>query len=161
DKFYTTPSGMVGSLGAYTVHEDRSAANAQQGRRFTYVSAGQFKTEGNPDEPLSASAIEYRQEIIDELYEQFVDAVAQGRGVTSDFAKANFGEGRMLSANSALQVGLVDGVLSYEQLIGEMSNRPSQVNINGQTYNAIFNKQTGGFTFTSITNATESRPLIV
>src|SRR5262245_48723542 len=51
---YVTPSGSVGSIGVYTVHEDQSGHDAQTGHRFTYISAGRYKTEGNPHEPLTS-----------------------------------------------------------------------------------------------------------
>jgi ClpP class serine protease len=48
---YSTPSGSVGSIGAYTVHEDQSTYDANEGIKYTFISAGPYKTEGNPHEP--------------------------------------------------------------------------------------------------------------
>lgn len=149
DKFYSTPSGSVGSIGAYTVHEDQSARDAQQGRRFTYVSAGPYKTEGNPHQPLSQEAINYRQEIIDELYGEFVNAVGTGRGVSSDFVKENFGGGRMMTPKKALEAGLIDGVMEYDALVADLSSQPArsvQISINGSAIaRAMFDPTTGHY----------------
>src|SRR5687768_2344947 len=51
--FYATPSGKVGSIGAYIVHEEHSAADEKQGRKITFISSGKYKTAGNEHEPLS------------------------------------------------------------------------------------------------------------
>lgn len=119
-RFYSTPSGMVGSLGAYMLHEDLSGALAKDGVRVTFVSAGKYKTEGNQAEPLSAEATEYRQNVIDKLYDQFIYAVAKGRNVDTDAVKANFGQGRMLLPEDALSVGMIDGVVELDEVIGSL-----------------------------------------
>lgn len=147
EKFYATPSGSVGSIGAYTVHEDQSVRDSQQGRRFTYISAGPYKTEGNPHQPLSQEAINYRQEIIDELYGDFVNAVAVGRNVTADHVKENFGGGRLMTSKKAFEAGLTDGVMEYDALVASLSSQPAQriqVSINGSAAAAaMFDSSTG------------------
>lgn len=120
-KAYSSPSGSVGSIGAFTVHEDQSVADANAGRKYTFVSAGKYKTEGNSHLPLTQEGREYRQELIDDLYGEFVDAVAQGRNVTADDVVANYGQGRMLMPKKALEVGMVDGIMEYNELLGNLT----------------------------------------
>jgi signal peptide peptidase SppA len=82
NRIYCSPiSGGVGSVGVYCAHMDMSEALKQAGVKVTLVSAGKGKTDGNPYEPLSASAEAQMQEEIDRLYGQFVAAVATGRGM--------------------------------------------------------------------------------
>lgn len=129
NEIYSTPSGSVGSLGAYTVHEDQSAADAQQGRKFTYISAGPHKVEGNPHEPLSPEAKAHRQETIDELYEGFVSAVATGRNLSVEKVKSDFGGGRMLTPSKALDAGMIDGITSMDNLVGHLVSQPRKVSV--------------------------------
>ena len=129
EHFSVTPSGMVGSIGAYTVHEDQSGMDEQQGKQYTFISAGEFKTEGNPHEPLSEEGRAYRQEIIDGLYADFVSAVSQGRNVTAEKVKSDFGGGRMLTSKAALASGMVDGISTMEGLVAQIGNRPTMVTI--------------------------------
>jgi signal peptide peptidase SppA len=117
---YCTESGKVGSLGVYFVHEDHSEQNAKLGVKTTYISAGDFKTAGNPDEPLSSDARQYIQESVDETYQEFLEVVASGRSKTVDYVKENFGQGRMLSAKKAANVGMIDGVMSMNDLLGSL-----------------------------------------
>jgi signal peptide peptidase SppA len=51
DEIVVTPSGLVGSIGVYQMHVDASEAVADEGLKVTYISAGKYKTEGNPHEP--------------------------------------------------------------------------------------------------------------
>lgn len=117
-KAYITPSGFAGSIGAYTVIEDQSAKDAKDGRKFNYISAGDFKTEGNPHEELSHEGEEYIQGVINELYTQFVEGVALGRDTSVANVKENYGRGRMLTAKKALEVGMVDGIHTFDSIVG-------------------------------------------
>lgn len=130
DKVYSTPSGTVGSLGAYTVHQDQSVSDAQNGVKFTYISAGEYKTEGNPHQPLSAEAIQHRQEQVNELMDGFVGAVARGRNASTEHVRENYGKGRMLTPKKALEAGMIDGVASYDDILsGARVNRAQKVSI--------------------------------
>ena len=73
-----TPSGMVGSIGAYLLHVDYSAQNEKLGVEPTYIAAGNYKVEGNPDEPLDDEAAAYLQSVVDDAYDRFVRDVAAG-----------------------------------------------------------------------------------
>src|SRR5215471_5380691 len=138
DALYASSSGSVGSIGVYTVHEDQSVADAQHGFKYTYVSAGKYKTEGNPHEPLSQEGRAYRQEIVDEIYAEFVDAVARGRDVSSEQVISDYGGGRMLTAKKAFDVGLIDGITTTNDLIGVANSHASPVGVyfEGAAYQA-------------------------
>lgn len=116
-KFYATPSAQVGSIGVYNVHEDQSVKDANEGVKTTYISAGRFKVEGNPHNPLSQEGLEYRQQTVDKLYRGFVDAVAQGRGTSTSNVEANYGQGRVLLADDAFAVGMIDGIQTLDAVI--------------------------------------------
>lgn len=121
-KGYVTPSGSVGSIGAYTVHEDQSAADAIEGIKYTFIHAGKFKTEGNPHEALTSEGREFRQERINELYDGFVGAVARGRGTVSETVDTSYGQGRMLLPKQALEAGMVDGIISMDGLVNQLTS---------------------------------------
>lgn len=120
DSIVATPSAQVGSIGVFTVHEDISRAEAAMGITTTIISAGQFKTEGNPYEPLSKAAKNALQGEIDELYGMFTGQVAAGRGTNAKAVQAGYGQGRCLLADQAKLVGMVDRVETLEQTIGRL-----------------------------------------
>jgi capsid assembly protease len=103
-------SGQVGSIGVYGVHEDISKAAERLGVKTTLISAGKYKTEGNPWEPLSDPARADMQSKVDAHYQQFTDDVAFGRGVSPSAVVKGYGEGRMLLARDAVKAGMVDGI---------------------------------------------------
>jgi len=115
-EFYATPSGKFGSIGVYTVHEDKSQQNERDGRKVTYISAGKFKTAGNPDEPLTGEAREYIQEHVDETMDKFVGAVSEGRRLDKESVMP-FADGRIFSADKALSMGMIDGVKSLDAVV--------------------------------------------
>jgi len=124
DEFAVTPSGQVGSIGVYMLHTDWSAYNEALGVNPTYISAGKFKTDGNPDEPLSDSAREAFQAQVDTYYGMFVSDVAVGRGTSDSAVRSDYGEGRMFLAQQAEAQGMVDEVASIEQVLAGMSSSP-------------------------------------
>jgi signal peptide peptidase SppA len=121
DELVVTPSGMVGSIGVFTMHEDWSGFNAQMGVKPTYVSAGRFKVEGNPDAPLSDDAKAAMQGMVDHFYDLFTADVALGRGVSQEAVQEGFGEGRMAVASEALELGMVDRIETFEDTFRRLS----------------------------------------
>jgi signal peptide peptidase SppA len=119
---YVTPGGVVGSIGVYTAHEDVSKALDEAGISITFISAGKYKVEGNPTEPLSDEARSAMQSQVDAYYAKFTQAVAKGRGVPVDKVRSDFGQGRLLMADDALAAGMVDGVMSFDQLVRKMAS---------------------------------------
>lgn len=117
NELLVTPSGQVGSIGVYHAHEDQSKALETQGRKVTLISAGKFKTEGNPFEPLGDEARAARQAAVDHFYEAFVKAVARGRGVGVPQVRDGFGQGRMVVAPAAVAAGMADRVGTLDDAI--------------------------------------------
>lgn len=120
DMIVATPSAQVGSIGVFTIHEDISRAEQAMGITTTIVSAGQFKTEGNPYEPLSKAAQASLQDEVDELYGMFTGQVAEGRGVSQKAVQAGYGRGRCLLADQAMQVGMIDRIETLEQTVARL-----------------------------------------
>jgi len=117
DEIVASPSAEVGSIGAYSVHEDVSAAMEMKGERVTLVSAGKYKVEKNPFEPLDEEARADMQSRVDELYSEFVSAVAKGRGVKASEVRAGFGQGRTVMAKAALKEGMIDRIATRDQTL--------------------------------------------
>lgn len=117
DEVVVAPSGLIGSIGTYMLHVDQSGMLESLGIRPTFVSAGKYKTEGNPFEPLSEAAREDWQSKVDAWYGEFVDAVARGRGVTSAVVRSDMGQGRMLMPAAAVRAGMADRVATFETVL--------------------------------------------
>lgn len=110
DEIVASPSSMTGSVGVVAMHQDVSAAAEMAGIKTTFISAGRYKAEGSPFEPLSDEAKAHAQKMVDEMYGQFVGAVATGRGISAATVRDNYGEGRVLTARDAKAAGMVDRI---------------------------------------------------
>lgn len=121
-----SPSARVGSVGVYMMHEDYSAALEREGIKPTLISAGQYKTEGDPFLPLSDEARAEFQRQVDAIYDRFVSALAKYRGVSAQRVLESYGKGRVLDADSALAAGMVDRVATLDQVLRESAtNQPA------------------------------------
>lgn len=116
-RFYATPSGDVGSIGVYALHENLAGALDQMGIEVSMISAGRYKTEGNPFEPLGDEARAEIQRGVDDTYQNFLSDVARGRGVSAATVRNTYGQGRMVETPRAKQIGMIDAVGELNQVI--------------------------------------------
>jgi capsid assembly protease len=128
DEVVATPSAAVGSIGVYATHRDMSGAMKLMGVETTLISAGKYKTEGNPWEPLSDEARAHIQEDVDDFYAMFVADVARGRSAPGKSVKAadvknGYGEGLVLNAKRALAANLIDRVETIGETAARLSSR--------------------------------------
>lgn len=129
DKVNVTPSGEVGSIGVYTVHTDASGMLEKNGLKQTVVRAGKYKAEGHPAEPLSDDARANLQARIDEAYDGFVKAVAKSRDVSVKEVREGYGEGRVVSAQQGLRLGMIDRIETLDATIARLLRaKPQPVN---------------------------------
>jgi signal peptide peptidase SppA len=126
DELVVTPSGEVGSIGVITAHDDLSAAAEQMGVKRTYITAGKYKAEGNPFEPLGEEARQHLQEQVDAYHDKFVRAVARGRGVSLTKVREDFGGGRMVLADNALAAGMADRTGTLQETIDRLTTRQAR-----------------------------------
>ena len=114
-----TPSGMVGSIGVYCMHDDISQALEKEGVKITLVHAGKYKVDGNSFEPLSDSARADMQSQVDSVYGMFVKAVARNRGggTKQSDVMNGFGEGRMVMGNLSVKQKMADRVATFDEVL--------------------------------------------
>jgi signal peptide peptidase SppA len=117
---YASETSNVGSIGILAAHKDISKALASDGVKVTVLRAGKYKALSNPYEPLSAEAEAQIQSQLDDSYKVFVGHVAQARGVSYDFADKNMAQGREFFGEKAKEAGLVDGILSFDELFDKI-----------------------------------------
>lgn len=123
EELYVTPSGQVGSIGVYWVHEDHSRALAQQGVDVTPVVAGKYKTEGAQWAPLSEEAYAQMRTRVDKIYAWFVKDVAANRRDTQTAVRNGYGEGRVLGADEAVKANLADRVATFDEAVARLATR--------------------------------------
>ena len=114
-----TRTGGVGSIGVIAMHVDQSARDAQQGYRFTAITAGEQKNDFTPHAPLDIQAHARLQTEVDRLYGMFVGHVASMRGIDAQAVRAT--EAGTYFAEDAVAAGLADAVGSLDGVIADFS----------------------------------------
>lgn len=124
DELVVTPSGEVGSIGVYTMHQDISEALKLEGIAVTFIFEGARKVEANPFEPLSQEASVALQANVRHYYDMFTKDVAKARGVEVSVVRADpekddkhFGGGRCYPAKIAVDLGMADSIATLEATI--------------------------------------------
>lgn len=103
-----TPSGSVGSIGVYILWIGVSKAMEKFGIEAKFISEGDWKTAGNPYEPLSKEVQDDLQASVHKRAEEFYALVAENRGITVDAVREM--QSRVFRADEALALGLIDDV---------------------------------------------------
>ena len=117
DEIVVTPSGAVGSIGVFGIHDDLSGALEKAGVKKTIIKAGRYKASGHPFGPLDDETLSRKQKQIDAAYDMFVTDIARNRGVDVDKVRGSFGEGDMVDAAEAVSLGMADRVATLEETL--------------------------------------------
>jgi len=124
-KVVALQSAWIGWMGTMTVIESYAKMLEMMGVDQRVICAPEKKAEWHPARPISEDYVAWNQEMVDELTSQFVKTIAKYRGVTTQYATENFGQGRGLRATQAKEVGLVDEITTGSHLYLAGSKRKS------------------------------------
>jgi signal peptide peptidase SppA len=123
DEIVATQTGVVGSIGVFTAHQDLSKAAEEAGVKTTLISYGKYKTEGNKWEPLSDDARQNLQDQVDQIGAMFEADLARNRSVPIDTIRKGYGQGRVLLAKPALAAGMVDRIDTLDNTIRRVARQ--------------------------------------
>ena len=116
---YCTPSSELGSIGVYAKVVDMSKALEQQGVNVQIFSAGELKTLGQPEVPLSEDEKKYIQADIDKQYAKFKSIVQEYRGNVDDSVM----QGQLFDGEESVKVNLADEIVSdFDSFVESISN---------------------------------------
>ncbi len=107
---------MSGSIGVVATHIDQSRLDEAMGEKWTEITAGRYKRIASSHKPLTSEGALYIQDQVDYLYSAFVNVVARNRGVEPQEA-LSMADGKVFIGKQAIEVGLVDGVEAFSDLI--------------------------------------------
>lgn len=107
DKIVAHPGTLTGSIGVIFNVSNMEGLFAKVGYKSDPIKSGKHKDIGSPARPMTAEERKILQDLIDDAYGQFVQAVADGRKLPVDVVKP-LADGRIYSGNQALANHLVD-----------------------------------------------------
>jgi signal peptide peptidase SppA len=104
-----TPTTYVGSIGVFTVAVDSSKEEEAAGRKVEVIRFGAMKGAGTPGTPVTDEQRAELQARVDSFGQDFVNAIAKGRGMNAAAAAA-LADGRVHKGTDAKKLGLVDSI---------------------------------------------------
>ncbi|MFP4035211.1 MAG: signal peptide peptidase SppA [Desulfovermiculus sp.] len=112
DRIVANPGSITGSIGVKTQLLSFEDLLHRIGVVDQTISSGQLKDAGSPTQSLSESEREYFKNLVQDLHEQFVMAVARGRSMDVEQVQ-NLADGRAFTGRQAQKAGLVDSLGSF------------------------------------------------
>jgi len=123
DKIVANPGTITGSIGVIFSQLQYSELLERYGIRANVIKSGKYKDIGSPFRNMTAEERQILQDMIDDIYIQFVQAVAEGRQMNENEV-LELADGRILTGRQAKEVGLVDELGNFQDavdLAAEMS----------------------------------------
>ncbi|PRX26421.1 signal peptide peptidase A [Orenia metallireducens] len=136
NKIYANPSTITGSIGVIMQFANLKELYNKIGIDYITIKSRKYKDLGNPDREMTAEEKEILQTMVKGVYQQFVDAVMEGRSMTEDRVK-ELADGRIYSGEQAKELGLVDELGTFYDAVDELAK---MVGIEGKPNLIYYNK---------------------
>jgi len=116
DRIYANPGSITGSIGVIAEWVNYSELLRWAKLQDVVFKSGEFKDTGSPSRPLTEAEKVYFQGLIDNMFSQFVRAVAEGRNMSEERVR-KLADGRVFTGLEAKQSGLVDELGALEAAV--------------------------------------------
>jgi len=116
DRIVANPGSVTGSIGVILELANVSGLMKKVGVESVVIKSGKFKDVGSLFRTMTPEERELLQGVIDDTYDQFVDAVAAGRGINKEDLLP-IADGRVFTGRQAKKLGLVDDLGSMQDAI--------------------------------------------
>ena len=118
DKIYANQGSIVGSIGVIAQWVNYGDLLKWAKLKDVVIKTGEFKDTGNPARDLTPAEQAYMQSLIDNMFGQFIQAVAEGRGLKYDDVKA-IANGKVWTGEQAKSMKLIDSIGDFEKVVEE------------------------------------------
>ncbi|MBP5286348.1 MAG: signal peptide peptidase SppA [Elusimicrobiales bacterium] len=116
DEIFAYPGTLTGSIGVIMDGMNYGELMKKIGLKSEVVKSGKFKDIGSPSREMSEEERQLLQEMINDTYDQFLTAVAEGRKMDKEKAR-KLADGRIFTGRQAKANGLVDTLGNYQDAI--------------------------------------------
>ena len=128
EKIYANPASIVGSIGVISQWLNYEDLLRWAKLKDVTFKAGALKDTGNPAREMTPEEKQYFQGLIDDMHQQFIKAVADGRKMKVDDVQ-KIADGRVWTGQQALPLKLVDKLGDFELAVEETAK---SVGIHGE-----------------------------
>ena len=118
NKIYADKGSIVGSIGVIAQWVNYGDLLKWAKLKDVVIKTGEFKDTGNPARDLTPSEQAYMQSLIDNMFGQFIQAVADGRKMKFDDVKS-IANGKVWTGEQALSMKLIDQVGDFESVVND------------------------------------------
>lgn len=115
-KIVANPGTITGSIGVISQFTNLSGLLKKIGIENTTIKSGKYKDAGSPFRDMTEEEKTYWQSTINNVYEQFITAVAKERKISLDSVKL-IGDGRVYTGEQAYKLRLVDTLGTFQTAI--------------------------------------------
>jgi protease IV len=116
NKIYADQGSIVGSIGVIAQWVNYGDLLKWAKLKDIVIKTGEFKDTGNPTRDLTPAEQAYLQSLIDNMFGQFVKAVADGRSMKFDDVKS-IANGKVWTGEQAKSMKLIDEVGDFEAVV--------------------------------------------
>jgi len=107
DHIFANPATMTGSIGVYSQVPNAERLMKKLGVEVVIIRSGPSKAAGNLFEKMSDEDVAILQAMVDEIYDMFVNIVAEGRNIPVEQVR-ELADGRVYTGQQALELDLID-----------------------------------------------------
>ncbi|MEO0162378.1 MAG: signal peptide peptidase SppA [candidate division WOR-3 bacterium] len=122
DLIVANPGTITGSIGVIMQFPVFQELMKKVGIDFEVIKSKEHKDIGSPYRKLTEKEKKLLQDVVTDVYEQFVQATCDARGLPKD-SVLKIADGRIITGRQAKELGLVDTLGSFEdavKIIGDM-----------------------------------------
>jgi protease-4 len=116
DSVFALPGTVTGSIGVIMEFPVAEELYRKVGVTWEVVKSGEYKDTGSPGRRLTEADRAILGAMVEDMHEQFVDAVAGNRPLPREEIEA-LADGRVFSGRQAVELGLVDGVGTLDDAV--------------------------------------------
>lgn len=116
ENIIANPGTMTGSIGVIVKFPNLEGFFEKIGYRSEVIKSGPLKDVGASNRPMSEEERKLMQDLIDNVYGQFVRDIAAARGMEEDIIQ-ELADGRVYTGEQALEVGLIDSLGNFTDAI--------------------------------------------
>jgi protease-4 len=116
ENIIANPGTMTGSIGVIVKFPNLEGLFEKIGYRSEVIKSGPLKDVGASNRPMSEEERKLMQDLIDNVYGQFVRDIAAARGMEEDIIQ-KLADGRVYTGEQALEVGLIDSLGNFTDAI--------------------------------------------
>ena len=116
NKIYADNGSVVGSIGVISEWVNYGDLMRWAKLKPEVLTVGEFKDTGDPSREMTPAERAYMQSLIDNMYGQFVQAVADGRHAKVEDIKS-IANGKVWTGQQALSMHMIDQVADFEAAV--------------------------------------------